>query len=97
MREQLINLPDNPGTVIAIGSWWLVRLAPYETGTKSWELLPFRSREEHDNAERLGVKAQCVYGDDWVLSEAEQEGGYEVIAEPVKPYGVRYVKGKTNV
>lgn len=93
MTEQLLRLPEKPGTVIAIGDWWLVRLRPYETGAKSWELLPFRSEAEREHAERIGVKAQCVYGDEWVLAEAEQEGGYLVIADPrEEPSGIQYFK-----
>lgn len=93
MPEPLLTLPQKPGTVIAIGDWWLVRLPPYETGAMSWELLPFRSDAQREHAERQGVKAQCVYGDDWVLAEAEQEGGYLVISDPRPvPSGIRYFR-----
>lgn len=92
MSEQLLKLPEKPGTVIAIGDWWLVRLRPYEdTGPGAWELLPLPSSELAERAERSGVNPQCVYGDDWVLAEAEQEGGYLVIADPrERPGGVQY-------
>lgn len=93
MTEQLLRLPEKPGTVIAIGDWWLVRLRPYEGAPSAWELLSFPSKSTHDSAEKIGVKAQCVYGDDWVLAEAEQEGGYLVIADPrEEPSGVQYFK-----
>lgn len=91
MGEQLLTLPQKPGTVIAIGEWWLVRLRPYEGSAPSaWELLPFPSNQIHDSAKRINVSAQCVYDDAWVLSEAEQEGGYVVISEPVEPYRFGY-------
>ncbi len=94
MTEQLLRLPEKPGTVIAIGSWWLVRLRPYEdTAESAWELLPMPSKSLAEHAKRLGVKTQCIYGDDWVLAEAEQEGGYLVIADPrEEPSGIQYFK-----
>lgn len=96
MREQLLKLPETPGTIIAVGEWWLVRLRPYEGAPSAWELLPFPSKAVHDNAARNRVTAQCVYDDGWVLAEVEQEGGYTVIAEPVTPYGIRYTReGRT--
>jgi hypothetical protein len=93
MTEQLLQLPKKPGTVIAIGEWWLVRLRPYEdTGAPSaWELLPMPTAEQRQRAEALDVATQCVYGDEWVLAEAEQEGGYVVISDPRDtPSGVQY-------
>lgn len=93
MRESLIHLPQEPGTVIAIGEWWLVRLRESETGVRAWELLPFPTRELTDKAGRLGVKTQCVYSDEWVLAEVEAEGGYDVIALPGLRWGVRYTRG----
>lgn len=93
MAEQLLTLPQKPGTVIAIGDWWLVRLRPYEGAPSAWELLPFPSSELREHAERQGVKAQCVYGDEWVLAEVEQEGGYLVISDPREiPSGIRYFR-----
>lgn len=92
-REQLICLPEQPGTVIAIGEWWLVRLRPYEGAPSPWELLPLPSQAACARAERNGVKDQCVYGDEWVLAEVEQEGGFTVISSPGEPYSVRYTKG----
>ena len=93
MTEQLLRLPEKPGTVIAIGEWWLVRLRPYEGAPSAWEMLPLPSKELTEHAERNGVKAQCVYGDDWVLAEAEQEGGYLVISDPRdEPSGIQYFK-----
>jgi hypothetical protein len=88
-RHTLWHLPEQPGTVIAIGSWWLVRLEPHEgTGPGCWELLPPRDDEARRSMERAGVKWQCVYGDEWVLAEAEQEGGYLVMATAERtPYG----------
>jgi len=86
--SHLWNLPSEPGTIIAIGEWWLVRLRPYGNANSAWELLPMPTRELHDRAKSQGTAAQCIYGDDWVMSEAEQEGGYFIIAEPVRtPYG----------
>lgn len=91
MSEQLLKLPETPGTVIAIGDWWLVRLRPYEGAPSAWELLPFPDSQVRDHAERIGVKAQCVYGDEWVLAEAEQEGGYLIISDPrPTPSGIQY-------
>lgn len=91
MTEQLINLPTRPGTVIAIGDWWLIRLRPYESAPSAWEMLPLPAKEAQQRAARNGVNQQCVYGDDWVLAEVEQEGGYLIISEPHdRPRGVRY-------
>lgn len=88
-----MTLPQKPGTIIAIGGWWLVRLRPYEGAPSAWELLPFPSKDLADHAKRMGVKPQCIYGDDWVLSEVEQEGSFVIISEPVdKPYGLKYFR-----
>lgn len=95
-REDLLKLPEKPGTVIAIGEWWLVRLRSYQGAESAWELLPMPSREMKDRAERIGVSTQCVYSNAWVLAEAEQEGGYDVISSPGTPYGIRYTKGGTH-
>lgn len=93
MTEQLLKLPEKPGTVIAIGEWWLIRLRSYEGAPSAWELLPLPSKELTDHAKANGVSTQCVYGDDWVLAEAEQEGGYLVISDPrPTPSGVQYWK-----
>lgn len=93
MTEQLLKLPEKPGTVIAIGGWWLVRLPGYEGARSAWELLPFATEAIRNHAESIGVKAQCVYGDEWVLAEAEQEGGYVIIADPRdEPSGIQYFK-----
>ena len=86
--ENLWSLPTNPGTVIAIGEWWLVRLRPYEGAPSAWELLPMSNKETTEHAKSIGVDSQCVYDDAWVMSEADQEGGYYVISEAVRtPYG----------
>ncbi len=91
MTEQLLKLPEKPGTVIAIGEWWLIRLRPYEGAPSAWEMLPLPSKELTDHAKANGVSTQCVYGDDWVLAEAEQEGGYLVISDPrERPSGIQY-------
>lgn len=91
MTEQLLKLPEKPGTVIAIGAWWLVRLRPYGNAPSAWELLPMPDDESSERAKSLGVRTQCVYGDEWVLAEAEQEGGYAVISDPRDtPSGVQY-------
>lgn len=95
MTEDLIRLPQKPGTVIAIGEWWLVRLRSYEGSSSAWELLPFPDAALREHAEQMGVKQQCVYGDDWVLAEVEQEGGYDVISTPGTRFGVRYTKGSS--
>lgn len=88
MARELWNLPSEPGTVISIGDWWLVRLPPYEGAPSAWELLPARSTGIRVSMTRAGAHEQCIYGDDWVFSEADQEGGYFIISEPVqKPYG----------
>lgn len=93
MTEQLLKLPEKPGTVIAIGDWWLVRLQPYDGAPSAWELLPMPTRQATEHARRNGVKAQCVYGDDWVLAEVEQEGGYVIISDPRdQPSGVQYFR-----
>lgn len=98
MTEELLKLPQRPGTVIAIGVWWLVRLRPYGDAPSAWELLPLPSGELTDQAERNGVKTQCVYGDEWVLAEAEQEGGYLVISDPrVTPSGVQYFRHEAAI
>jgi hypothetical protein len=89
-REQLLRLPETPGTVIAIGDWWLVRLRPYEGARSAWELLPFPTKDMHDRAALFGVKAQCVYDDGWVLTEVEVKGYFTVISEPVTPYAFGY-------
>jgi len=92
--SDLWTLPAEPGTVIAIGGWWLVRLEPHNgTGPGCWELLPAATEEIRLSMERARVKAQCVYSDEWVLTEAEQEGGYYVVSAPVnRQYGphIRY-------
>ncbi len=91
MREQLLTLPTTPGTIIAIGDWWLVRLRPYDGAPAAWEMLPFDGQKTNDRAAQLNVRGQCVYGDEWVLSEVEQEGSYLIISEPVdRPYGIKY-------
>lgn len=94
MPENLLRLPEEAGTVIAIGEWWLVRLRSYEGAPPAWELLPFPDAALRDHAKIQGVTAQCVYGDEWVLTEVEQEGGYDVISSPGTRYGVRYTKGQ---
>lgn len=84
--NKLWNLPTEPGTVIAIGEWWLVRLRSYEGAPSAWELLP--SKELTGLASRNGVTTQTVYDDAWVYAEADQEGGYYIISKPVdRPYG----------
>jgi hypothetical protein len=92
MREQLLTLPQKPGTIIAIGDWWLVRLRPYEGAPSAWEFLPLPSKELKDHAKSQNTPDQCVYSDDWVLSEVEQEGSYVIISEPVEPYGLKYFR-----
>lgn len=93
MPEQLLKLPEKPGTVIAIGDWWLVRLRPYQGAPSAWELLPMPDAETSVRAKSLGVREQCVYGDEWVLAEVEQEGGYVVISDPRDvPSGVQYFR-----
>jgi hypothetical protein len=88
-----LPLPVEPGTVIAIGDWWLVRLRSYEGAPPAWELLPMPSKLLDDPARASGVSAQCVYGDEWVQAEVEQEGGYLVISEPGKaPWGIKYFR-----
>jgi hypothetical protein len=80
-----IVLPTEPGTVIAIGKWWLVRLEPHNgSGPACWELLPHRDDETRASMERAGVKSQCVYSEEWVQAEAEQEGRFEVISAPIR-------------
>lgn len=88
--ESLIKLPEKAGTVIAIGDWWLVRLRSYEGAKPAWEMLPLPSKALKDAAKRNGVDDQCVYGDEWVLAEVEQEGGFKIIASPGTPWGVKY-------
>lgn len=78
-----ITLPTEPGTVIAIGDWWLVRLRRYETAESSaWELLPMPTKQLSDRVKSMGIATQCVYGDSWVQAEAEQEGGFVVVSKP---------------
>ncbi|MEO5920632.1 MAG: hypothetical protein ABIQ01_05755 [Pseudolysinimonas sp.] len=82
-KRTALVLPTEPGTVIAIGAWWLVRLEPHEgSGPGCWELLPPRDETTRRSMEGNQVRAQCVYGDEWVLAEAEHEGHFTVIAEP---------------
>lgn len=88
--SRLWVLPDKPGTVIAVGAWWYVALEPYNDrdGELAWELLPPANEEVRRSMERAGVKSQCVYSGESVWLEADQEGGYYVISEPVqRPYG----------
>lgn len=96
MAERLWVLPTKPGTVIDVGLWRFVKLEPYEgTNAGGWELLPARDAATKKTMSNCSVKDQCVYGDEWVLAEAEQEGGYFVIAEPVEPYGPTMQKRST--
>lgn len=98
MTEQLLRLPTRPGTVIAIGEWWLIRLRPYEGAPSAWELLPLPSGELTERAKRNGVDTQCIYGDDWALAEAEQEGGYLIISDPrAQPSGIQYFKSSPTL
>jgi len=87
MGEQLWSLPQKPGTVITMGGWTFVRLEPYEGAPSAWELLPARSKEIQHSFDRAGITGQTVYADDWVMAEADQEGGYFVVSEPCEPYG----------
>lgn len=97
MGERLWILPTKPGTVIAIGGWWFVKLESYEheesgpvhkPGEEPWELLPARSDAIRQSMEAARFSQQTVYSHEQVLIEAAQEGGYFVIAEPVeRPYG----------
>lgn len=82
IEVQPIVLPTEPGTVIAIGSWWFVRLRSYEGAPPAWELLPMPSKKLTDSAQGNGFAAQCVYGDDTVLAEAEQEGSFRIVSQP---------------
>ena len=77
-------LPTEPGTVIAIGGWELVKLRLYNAEQPGgWELLPAKDDQVRRSMDRAGVKAQCVYGDEWVRAEAEQDrDGFRVISEP---------------
>lgn len=80
-----INLPTEPGTVIAIGEWWFVRLRPYKPGiTPAWELLP-APEDVEDKARRNGFPSQCIYPDDIVLGEINQEGAFRIVAAPEEP------------
>lgn len=80
--ERTLVLPTAPGTVIAIGAWWFVRLRPYQDAPSAWEMLPLPSMQLKVQANANGFEDQCVYGDDTVLAEAEQEGAFVVIAAP---------------
>lgn len=89
-------LPTEPGTVIAIGDWWLVRLRPYTPDVPAaWELLP-GTAATRSSFERAGVKQQCVYGDEWVRAEADQHGGFEVLAEPIQAGSAVYTSEQLN-
>lgn len=78
------ELPTEPGTVIAIGEWWLVRLPSFEGAPSAWELLPFSTMRMTERAKVMGVKSQCVYSDEWVQSEVDQDrNGFTIIASPV--------------
>lgn len=86
----LFKLPTEPGTVIAIGEWWLVRLRPYEGAPSAWELLSLPAAALKDRARRNGIADQCVYDDEWVLGEVQQEGGFDIISTPgLSVYGER--------
>jgi hypothetical protein len=79
--DQLV-LPETPGTVIAIGEWWFVKLRPYTEGVEAaWELLP-APKNVAERIERLGIRTQHVYNNEWVLGEADQEGKFKIISEP---------------
>ena len=80
-----IVLPTEPGTVIAIGEWWFVRLRPYKPGiTPAWELLP-APEDVEEKARRNGFPSQCIYPDDIVLGEINQEGAFRIVAAPQEP------------
>lgn len=75
-------LPTEPGTVIAIGDWWLVKLRGYDAGAEGgWEFLPV-PRTVKPSLRRSGREDQCVYSNEWAQSEADQEGGFTVISSP---------------
>jgi hypothetical protein len=78
-------LPTEPGTVIAIGDWWLIRLRPYAKNVPAaWELLP-QPADVTRRIQRLAIKTQCVYGDDWVQAEVDQDpNGFRIISKPVQ-------------
>jgi len=77
-------LPTEPGTVIAIGDWWLIRLQPWaEDVPAAWELLP-QPQDVARRINRLGIKTQCVYSDDWVQAEVDQDPkGFRIISKQV--------------
>lgn len=83
----MTELPGTPGTVIAIGSWWLVLLPPFYADDRqypqAWELLSPPTAEALISMRAAGVKWQHVYSDDWVRAEVEQHGGYDIVAVPV--------------
>jgi hypothetical protein len=77
-----IALPATPGTVIAIGDWWFVRLRPYKPGLEpAWELLP-APQDVEEKARRNGFPSQCIYSDEIVRGEIDQEGSFRVVAAP---------------
>ena len=87
-RPKPIVLPTEPGTVIAVGDWWFVRLRAYETTSQSaWELLPLPTKRLSESAARNGFPQQCGYSSEAVLAEAEQEGGFVIVAAPVSVPG----------
>jgi len=78
-------LPTEPGTIIAIGGWWFVRLRPYSPGnTPAWELLP-APRDVEEKARRNGFPSQCIYSDGIVLEEINREGSFRIVAAPQEP------------
>lgn len=80
--ERHIVLPVEPGTVIAIGEWWFVRLRQYQGAPSAWEMLPLPTMELKNRAKANGFADQCVYGDSLVLEEAKQHGGWKLISAP---------------
>lgn len=77
-----IVLPTEPGTIIAIGEWWFVRLRPYKPSiTPAWELLP-APKDVEEKARRNGFPSQCIYSDDIVRGEIDQEGSFRIVAAP---------------
>lgn len=75
-------IPTEPGAVIAIGDWWLVKLRGYDQGAEGgWEFLPV-PRSVKPSVRRSGQADQCVYSNDWVRAEVDQAGSFIVISAP---------------
>lgn len=79
-------LPTEVGTVITIGEWRFV-LTDTIGDTCVWFLLAPATLAAHDSIHRANLRPGAGYSPEFVRAEAEQHGGFEVLAEPRKREG----------